>query len=203
MRLLYPKILPYTERPFIVGPCNELAYKWLTEGDSFATYLVGPFRSGKKHLADLWATRFGAQTYSLEKALSLGDLSLIVALDVPALPQEHLFHLFNALKEKNGRILFTSSKHPKELGLSLKDLESRLLSCHIINIDPPDTETLKKLYHELFHIHGILVAEEVIDFLLLRLDRSYATVQSAVETLESQSLNRAITIPFVKECLGI
>lgn len=184
MRLLPLKIAE--NRQFIVGTCNELAYAWITKGEAFATFLIGPLCSGKKHLSLLWQKRF-------EEGQIIDLINLCA--------EEELFHFFNSSKEKGKKLLFLSTKHPKKLDLKLKDLESRLLSCHVVEILPPDEDTLKKLYKALFYTHGLIINDDVVNFLIFRFERTYEEVYNVVNQLEN--LNIPITIPTIKEYFNL
>lgn len=214
-RLFEPKALPYDERPFIVGSCNQHAYEWLNtwcaEAQShFATFLFGPQGSGKKHIAHLWASRnkgtilFG----NIQDISALYESPPFVVLHlnetINSESEENLFHLFNHLKAKNGALLITSPSPMGALPVQLPDLKSRLATAYQIEMQQPDEDTLLRLYQILFHQRGIHVTDEVINFLVLRLQRHFTALHETVFLLENAScaFGKPITIPFAKEVLG-
>ena len=214
-RLFQPKLPLYHERIFIQGPSNQLAYNWLEkwpqELSVFATYLSGESGSGKKHLSHIWAHKHNA---AILKSSELNpenfvesDAYIVIHLEKQITPtcEENLFHAFNFYKANKAHVLFTGEQKPGNLKLTLKDLKSRLATCNFIHLDEPEENTLKQLYALSFKHKGIHIHSDVIDFLLLRLDRSFTTLHHTVNVLEQASCNdnRAISIPFAKNILNL
>ncbi|MDP2193261.1 MAG: DnaA/Hda family protein [Alphaproteobacteria bacterium] len=214
-RLFEPKEPPYTQRPFIIGAFNQHAHEWLStwpspELNQLATFLFGPKGSGKKHISHLWAHRHNAQILYCHKI----DLSSVYAappfvlmqLDspVPSELEEYLFHLFNHLKGKNGALLITAPLPLEDLHIQLPDLKSRIATAYQIELEQPDDETLAALYKTLFFQKGLHVNDEVVNFLVWRLQRNFITLHDTVTMLENASCayGKPITIPFVKGVLG-
>ncbi len=214
-RLFQPKSPPYHERVFIQGSSNELAYSWLEkwpqELDNFATYLSGESGSGKKHLSHIWAHKHNASIFKSSeldpRIFSASDKHVVIHIEKQITPtcEANLFHGFNFYKANKAHVLFTCEQNPNILPLTLKDLQSRLATCNLIHLDEPEEDTLKQLYTLSFQHKGIHVHSEVIDFLLLRLDRNFTTLHNTVSILEQASFhdNRSISIPFVKNTLNL
>ncbi|PIZ33150.1 MAG: hypothetical protein COY39_03280 [Alphaproteobacteria bacterium CG_4_10_14_0_8_um_filter_37_21] len=214
-RLFKPKLPSYHERIFIQGPSNQMAYSWLEkwpqELENFATYLSGKSGSGKKHLSHIWAHKYNASVLKAHEInpenFSEYDPHVLIHIEKPVTPEceENLFHAFNFYKAKKAYILFTCEQTPNSLPLTLKDLKSRLATCNFIHLDEPEENTLKQLYTLSFKNKGIHVHCDVVNYLLLRLDRSFTTLHNTVNILEQASCNdnRSISIPFVKSVLGL
>ncbi|HCU06337.1 MAG TPA: hypothetical protein DIC42_01960 [Holosporales bacterium] len=214
-RLFAPKLPAYHERIFIQGPSNQLAYNWLEkwpqELEIFSTYLSGEKGSGKKHLSHIWGHKHNASyVYAHEldpERFVESDKYIVIHLEKQITPvcEKNLFHAFNFYKANKAHVLFTCEQTPNSLNLTLEDLKSRFATCNFINLDKPDEKTLHQLYTLSFKHKGIQVNKEVIDFLLMRLDRSFSTLHNIVMTLEQTSCsdNRSISIPFVKSVLNL
>ncbi len=214
-RLFAPKLPPYHERIFIQGPSNQLAYNWLEkwphELEIFSTYLSGEKGSGKKHLSYIWGHKYNASHVNAHdlnpENFRESDKYIVIHLEKHITPvcEKNLFHAFNFYKAHKAHILFTCAQTPNSLNLNLEDLKSRFATCNFIHLDEPDEETLHKLYTLSFKHKGIQVNKDVIDFLLMRLDRSFHTLHNTVMRLEHASCsdNRAISIPFAKSILNL
>jgi chromosomal replication initiation ATPase DnaA len=214
-RLFDPKLPAYHERIFIQGPSNQLAYSWLEkwphEIDVFSTYLSGEKGAGKKHLSHIWghkhhATYLNAHELDPQNFLESTKYVVIhVEQPLTSVCEKNLFHAFNFYKANKAHILFTCTQAPNNLNLTLEDLKSRLATCNFIYLDKPDEETLYQLYTLSFKHKGIQINREVVDFLLMRLERSFDVLHNTVTILEQASCsdNRSISIPFVKSVLSL
>ena len=125
--------------------------------------------------------------------------------DIDRNPNErNLFHLYNIAKDYRKFILFTSAVSPKELKIKLPDLRSRIMSCPISIIKNVDNEILELILFKQLSDRQINVSPEVINYILLRIDRSLAAIRELVGIIDAKSLEqkRNITIPFIKNILG-
>lgn len=214
-RLFAPKLPPYHERIFIQGNSNQFAYNWLVkwpeELENFSTYLSGEKGSGKKHLSHIWGHKHNATYFNAHeldpKNFVESDKYIVIHLEeqITSVCETNLFHAFNFYKANKAHVLFTCEQKTNSLNLTLADLKSRFATCNFIHLDKPDEETLHQLYTLSFKHKGIQVNKEVIDFLLMRLDRTFDTLHSTVTILEQASCsdNRSISIPFAKSVLNL
>jgi chromosomal replication initiation ATPase DnaA len=196
---------------FFVTPANTLA---LTAMDNWQTWplgrmlLVGPKGTGKTHLARIWATAAGAMMVS---AADLGgaDLPLLatgplVVEDADLLPtdaQAALFHLHNMLSGKP--LLITAGAAPRDLPITLPDLASRLQAMPITRLDAPDDALLTAVLVKLFADRQITVPANLINYLIIRMDRSLHAAGQLVATLDARALalGRPITRALAAEML--
>jgi len=117
--------------------------------------------------------------------------------------EEAIFHLYNRSQNGAARLLFAASAIPKELGLQLPDLISRLTSGLIYQVHPlEDAEKIMVLQLRAKNV-GLVLSEEVAQFLLHHLPRDLPALFSILEKLDHASLaqQRKLTIPFVKKVL--
>lgn len=169
--------------------------------------LAGPVGCGKTHLAEVWAARVQA------KFVALGDLTegsinpdgpLIVEDLAPgSFSETDLFHLINAVRAAETNLLMTSRHWPGDWGISLPDLQSRMKLATLLEIGEPDDELLRGVLVKLFADRQLIVEQQVIDYLIHRMERSLSAAQEMVDVIDALSLasKRAATKPLAAEAL--
>lgn len=197
---------------FIVTDCNSSAVKILDQWPEWPVVtacLVGPARSGKTHLVQVWQERSGA---SVLEGTDVGEdiVADLVGKTAVAIDnaedikdEEALFHLFNALKNNGGHLLMTAELAPARWSLLLPDLRSRLSTAVIGELQPPDDALLKGLFTKLFQDYQTDVSEGVIAFIVKRIERSFEDVIQVAEHLNREAMRRktAITVPLARDIL--
>lgn len=140
----------------------------------------------------------------------LEKLNLVALDNVHALAghpdwEEALFHFYNRLHESGRRFIIASHVAPQNLEFKLKDLSSRLnwgvtYQLHALN----DVEKLQAL-HFRAELKGFELPENVAQFLLKHCQRDMQSLNETLEKLDQASLSaqRKLTVPFVKDVLGI
>jgi chromosomal replication initiation ATPase DnaA len=169
--------------------------------------LIGPGGAGKTHLAHIWAASAGAQMVAAADLgnADLGRLSgaLVIedAEDLAGDPSAEaaLFHLWNRAET----LLITAAAPPRDWGLALPDLVSRVQSMVIAQLDAPDDALLSAVLVKLFADRQIQVQPNLIAFLLPRMERSVAAARQIVADLDARSLalGKPITRAFAAEFL--
>jgi len=199
----------YGSEDFLVAPSNQLAHAFIESWPrwpSSLALLVGPAGAGKTHLLEIWRRRAGAGAMDISsldegQALSLIRSGGALAVEHPpaaVINQRALFHLLNAARENNGHVLIASRSAPKNWGLTLPDLISRLSAAPAISIEPADDELLRGVLVKLFADRQCAVDEAFIQYLLTRMPRSLAAARTLVTTIDERALelgtkpNRAI-----------
>lgn len=150
--------------------------------------LAGPPRSGKSLLAR-WFAESGA-----------GE----VVDGADALPEDEVFHRWNRAQAGGKPLLLVANRAPGEWKVALPDLASRLGAALLIEIAPPDDDLVAGLVAELVARRGLVLGEQVLSYLLPRLERSYAEIELLIETLDRLSLERKapVTISLVRDALA-
>jgi len=198
---------------FLVAPSNQEAVAWLDRWPHWpgpALALVGPAGSGKTHLAHVFQARAGALLLapaSLDGASLpdlLGHARAAVLDDAEGAPEEPFLHLYNMLAERRGHLLVLARHAPARWAIALADLRSRLLAAPVASIAAPDDALLAALLVKLFADRQVTVSDEVVAYLVARIERSFAAAQAAVTALDRAALagHRRITVPLVRTVLG-
>ena len=188
--------LPLEWRPrlgaadFVVSESNRVAMAWLFRPEAWPMprcLIIGPPASGKSHLAGLVSDRTGARL--VEDADRYVD-------------GEPLFHAWNAASSSRP-LLMTARLLPKFWAHRLPDLASRLAATPQVTLSEPDDVLLAAVLSKRFADRGLRVADEVIQWLVLRLERSFVAVGQAVDILDALSLaeRREITVPLARAAL--
>ena len=126
---------------------------------------------------------------------------LIEDIDLINYDLKGLFHLINAIKEKNGHIIFTSKKPAVNMDVRLDDLSSRLRSATPIFIDKPDDSLLEAIMIKLFSDKKIIIEDRVTSYILQRTTRSVSEIIRLINRInyKSMEMKRRVTIPLVNQ----
>ena len=200
---------------FLVTPANEAAYEaistWPTAPeDPPALALVGPPGSGKTHLGEIWrlehdALRATPAELNVEAVPLLLSRGALLLEDMPGerLDETALFHLLNMARQEGAHVLMTATSSPATWNVALPDLRSRLSALPFVELGAPDDELLRAVLVKLFADRQLLVGEDVISYLLLRMERSLKAAEELVSALDEAALaeHRRITRPLARKVL--
>jgi DnaA regulatory inactivator Hda len=199
---------------FLVAPCNQDAVAWVDrwpEWPAPALTIHGPKACGKTHLANVWRSRANARFIAVAELTSLspydllGDSNACVVDDVESgFDEAALFHLYNAARDMGGHILLTAETSPSAWPLTLNDLRSRLVAAPAVAVGSPDDSVLGAVLVKLFADRQLRVEPEILSYILVRMERSFAAAESIVAALDKAALaaRRAITIPLARDVLS-
>ncbi|MDB2414595.1 DnaA/Hda family protein [Rickettsiales bacterium] len=206
----------FSEHDFIVSSCNEDAFNFINSWPNWQTnaaLIYGDKASGKTHLANIWQGKNSAKFVNLADIDNLEAIGLItesndciILEDIDKANNEiALFHLMNHAKEQGCSVLFTASCHPSMMNIRLPDLRSRLHAINCIKLDIPDEFMMKILLTKGFINKQIKISEDVVDFIVTRMERSFVQIKEVVEKIDQSSLEekRNITIPFIRSIFNI
>lgn len=189
----------FAREDFLSGPSNiaalTLVERWPDWPDRIVA-LIGSEGSGKSHLAAMWADEFGARVLSA-KLLSIADVpgalatgALVVEdLEVEDLDEHALFHLINLAREVDAYVLLTSRSAVANLPVTIRDLVSRLRALPAVMVKPPDDTLLRSLLIKLAADRQ-LIYELVVNYLVNRIDRSFAAAHAAIQTLDDEAMRQ-------------
>lgn len=197
---------------FLVSDSNAAAVDLIDRWPDWpvgAAIIAGPAGSGKSHLANVWRLKSGAETVTardctIARVPELASGAALLVEDLATLQdQQAVFHLLNLVREQRLAMLLTSETAPGGLGFTLPDLSSRLKALPFAAIAPPDDALLRVLLVKLFADRQISVEPAVIDYLLLRMERSMDGARRLVAEVDRQALmaKRAVTRPIAAAAL--
>lgn len=200
-----------TRDHFFVAPSNALALQMAEAWRDWPgrkLLLVGPEGAGKSHLAHIWAALADAVILSAETLSTVDIASLtghpVVVEDADQIGQAEaqLFHLHN-LATTTGALLLTARTPPRDWGLSLPDLKSRMQATPIAQLDAPDDALLSAVLVKLFSDRQVAVPANLIPFLVSRMPRSVGAARALVTALDARALaaGRPITRALAGEVL--
>lgn len=207
---------------FLVSDCNRNAWAAIEGWDRWPDKrlaLTGPAESGKTHLASIWASRTNAARLH---AAELTEDRLHVLMGAPAvlvenvdrvaqlpgpigLPIERmLFHLLNFTAAEGRSLLLTGRAAPGHWKIATPDLASRVAALPHVAIAAPDDAILSLVLHKLFRDRRQTVGQDVVDYVLLRMERSFAAARELTAALDRKALaeRRRITRPLAAELLA-
>ncbi len=209
-----------------VGDENRMLVSELTElvtgiRQSRVIYIWGQPGSGKTHLlhaCSLQNQRLGrTSTYcSLEgmdakrHIAGVSDPNSLVCIDdlenmeLEGTMQETLFHMVQLLQTGKGSLLVSGNCQLAEIGLTLKDLESRLSSGGTFPINPLSDEEKKEALRSRAIQKGFVLDEQVLNYILIHYSRKARDLFDLLDRLGNESLrnHRKITIPFIRKLLN-
>jgi chromosomal replication initiation ATPase DnaA len=104
---------------------------------------------------------------------------------------------------RGATLLLTATEPPSAWPVRLPDLRSRLLAAWPVRIEPPDDALLRALLVKQFADRQLRVEPAVIEYLIPRLERSFASMREAVDLLDRAALRnqRPITLPLARKVL--
>jgi chromosomal replication initiation ATPase DnaA len=193
LRLELGRPTPFRRADFIVSPSNGDALRALDAWPNWhggCLTLVGPAGSGKSHLAQSWAACFRAAVLKTGDAPSPVDLGRIAGQPVlvedadQAENDELLFHLINMAGAPGGGLLLTARSRPSAWSAALPDLRSRLNALPVAELPPPDDSVLEATLNKFFRERNIKPADDLIPYLLRRIERSISRAREIVALLD-------------------
>ena len=210
---------------FLVGENEELIklIKQIANKETNHTlYLYGESGTGKTQLLQAACKQAADSEYhvayiplkqidelSAEMLHDLGELDLVCIDDVELVNakmewQQGLTWLYNELKDNQHSLIISGKQSPANTELELDDLKSRLSSDQVIQIKSPNDELKIKILKQKAHERSFELGDEVIEFLIRRVDRNLISLVEVLDKIDHASLaeKRKITIPFVKELIN-
>lgn len=201
---------------------NEPVVDYLNSLSESATahgaWLWGPTATGKSHLLQAACERFADRAvYVPLRELDgagpglldgLGSRDLVSIDDIDQVAgneawEQGLFNLFNEVHEAGHQLVVSATSPPRESGILLADLRSRLQrlpAFHLHALD--DAQRVAALQLRARH-RGLDLPDETARFLLTRSKRDMRSLYELLDRLDLEALRaqRRLTIPFVKSVL--
>jgi chromosomal replication initiation ATPase DnaA len=204
---------------YLLGPSNAAAVAWIDRWPEWPAPLLiisGPAASGKTHLAAVWREKAKAEIIRPEILLSrtaediarTAENIVFDGLD-PWLgyreAETTLFHLYNIFKEEKRTFLATMRMTPAQAGFDIPDLASRVRAAPVAVIQPPDDILLGSVLIKLFSDRQLAVSNDVIGYILPRMERSFDAARDIVAMADRMALaqKRRVSVPLMREVLAV
>lgn len=188
---------------YLVGNSNRAAFELLErwpDWPSPVVILAGPVGSGKTHLVEAFRDATGAAVLPA-RDLHEEAVTGLVAAPASVIEDTHLgvdgtalFHLLNAARQAGKTVLLTSRTWPAAWKISLPDLLSRLRAATPVEILEPDDDLLRRVLVKLFADRQISVDQGVVDYLVVRMERSLGVAMRTVEAVDREALAGRVKI---------
>ena len=116
-----------------------------------------------------------------------------------------LFELCNSIVEAGSVLICSASAPPRECGFALADLASRFSRLPAFHIHPLGDADRKSALQLRARHRGLDLPDDTASYLLTRSRRDMSSLYALLDRLDTAALKaqRRLTIPFVKEVVGI
>ena len=190
------------EADFLVGDGNALAHGRIMAFPHWpdpVTLLVGPAKSGKSHLARIFADRSGARFAGigdLEALATEGGVEPVIVEDVDRLDYDEagLFHLLNQSMREQRPILLTAREDIANWPLATDDVRSRARRAAAYTLELTDDIQLSQMFVKLFGDRQIKVDPRIIGYLVARMERSAEEVVILADLMDRLALAKGTAI---------
>ena len=195
------------------------ALQALADGhSSHGCWLWGGVAAGKTHLLQAVCERAGDRSVFVPLALlaeagpvvldGLASRSLVCIDDIDTvLGQDSwetaLFGLCNQLADNGGQLVIAANAAPRETGIRLADLASRLARLPVFRVHMLDDEQRVAALQLRAQHRGLELPDDSARYLIKRSRRDMASLYELLDKLDLEALRaqRKLTIPFVRDVL--
>jgi chromosomal replication initiation ATPase DnaA len=192
----------HLEDDFIAGDGNRLALAHIRAFPNWPgplTLIEGPAKSGKSHLARIWAGRTGARLVEpgeLEELSRGGGVAPLVIEDLErsGYDEDALFHLLNQAMRDDRPMLMTTREPIANWPFETDDLKSRARLAARFTVALSDDIQLSQMFVKLFGDRQVAVDPKIISYLVARMERSPEEAVALVELVDRIALSRATAI---------
>jgi chromosomal replication initiation ATPase DnaA len=190
----------FAREDFLRGPSNAAALtlveRWPDWPDRIVA-LIGPEGAGKSHLAAIWAEAAGARVLAakllphidLPAAFVTGAL-VLEDLEFAGLDERVLFHFLNLAREQGAFVLITSRSPLPTFPVTIRDLASRMRALPSVALAAPEDALLRALIVKLAADRQLAVDEALVNYLVNRIERSFAAAHAAVVRLDEEAMRQ-------------
>lgn len=176
---------------FLIGPSNERVVRQLERWSTWpvmAVVVTGPRKSGRSLLARIFAAKTGG---------GLID-------DAERQNETTIFHAWNRAQEVRRPVVIVADAAPPEWAIKLPDLRSRLSASPTVRIGDPDEALMRALFERQFLRRGLDARPELIQWLVVRVERTHIALLRTIDLLDQAVLERhkRLSIPLARATLS-
>lgn len=191
----------------------------LSSGDAGqGCWLWGAPATGKTHLLQAVCDKAGDRSVYLPLGMlasagpnileGLASRALVCIDDIDEIVGQDnweiaLFNLFNELQETGGQLIVAASAAPRECGIILADLASRMSRLPVFQIHVLDEQQRVAALQLRARHRGLELPDDTAAYMLKRSRRDMASLYGLLDKLDLEALRaqRRLTIPFVRDVL--
>ena len=175
---------------FLVSEANRIAVRHLENWQGWPlaiSVLTGPPLSGRSTLGRHFVAMSGGAVID----------------DAPGQGEQVLFNAWNEAQTTRRPLLMIGDVPPEQWPVVLPDLRSRLAAVPHVALEEPDEALAHALIERSFVVAGAKYAADLPDWLLRRIERSYASIAAVTRLLDEAALSsgRKISIAMAKDVL--
>ena len=198
----------YNPQDYFVSSSNNNAAKLIKifpEWHNNGIVIFGPAKSGKTHIAHIWKSMANANLYDFKSNFDINKINIngnciFDNFDcIPEKDEKSLFQIYNDIIKNKKFILILSGND--NFSVKLRDLKSRIEALNSAILNNPDDKLIHAIVLKFFHDNQIIVAPDVINFILNRISRNFNEIQIFLNKLNDLSIEHKskISIPFLNK----
>ena len=210
----FPFKKKYYEQDFYVSSNNFSAYK-LVEGwpnwPGKWVNVYGAKGSGKTHLSKILEKKIDKLLVINENQITNKTLEYLNELECLIIDnfqnninQNLLYSIFNQSKQLENYIVINSTLPINKIGISLKDLKSRINSFVYVGIELPTDDLLMVIISKYFSDKQIEPNPKITEYIIKNVERSYEKMFKLLKDVDDLSLStgKSININLIKKALN-
>ena len=198
----------YNPQDYFVSSSNNNAAKLIKifpEWHNNGIVIFGPAKSGKTHIAHIWKSMANANLYDFKSNFDINKINIngnciFDNFDcITEKDEKSLFQIYNDIIKNKKFILILSGND--KFSVKLRDLKSRIEALNSAILNNPDDKLIHAIVLKFFHDNQIIVAPDVINFILNRISRNFNEIQIFLNKLNDLSIKHKskISIPFLNK----
>ncbi len=210
----FPFKKKYYEQDFYVSSNNFSAYR-LVEGwpnwPGKWVNVYGAKGSGKTHLSKILEKKIDKLLVINENQITDKTLEYLNKLECLIIDnfqnninQNLLYSIFNQSKQLENYIVINSTLPINKIGISLKDLKSRINSFVYVGIELPTDDLLMVIISKYFSDKQIEPNPKITEYIIKNVERSYEKMFKLLKDVDDLSLStgKSININLIKKALN-
>lgn len=174
-----------------------------------ALAVVGAPKSGLTTAAAAWAQHAGGELItarafdrlSHKKVDALSSSPVAIDLGEAVSNEDNLLSLINLSGRAGGSVLITGHTSPARWRVKLPDLASRLKAMTLVELKAPDDEMAAIRLRKAMRRRYLKLPEDVEAYILTRIERNYAAIETFVQSLHEMADGREITVPLARDVM--